>query len=64
MQTTNLLNTTLPLKMVWKPKEDITAYELAICLRYLFRHDGIMPDEVDISLPHFRHFEITDPNKC
>ena len=53
---------TLPLEMIWQPKEDITPYELAMCLPYFFRHRGVMPYEVDKSLPHFRHFKITDPN--
>lgn len=53
---------TRPLEMRWQPKEDITAYELAMCLPYLFRDRRIMPYEIDKSLPHFRHFKITDPN--
>lgn len=53
---------TLPLEMIWQPKEDITTYELAMCLPYFFRHHGVMPYEVDKSLPHFRHFKITDHN--
>ena len=53
---------TRPLEMIWQPKEDITAYELAMCLPYLFRDRRIMPYEIDKSLPHFRHFKITDPN--
>ena len=52
----------LPLQMEWQPKEDITTYELAMCLPYFFRTHGVMPYEVDKSLPHFRHFKITDHN--
>ena len=52
---------TLPLEMIWQPKEDITAHELSMCLPYLFRN-GVMPYEVDKSLPHFRHFKIIDHN--
>lgn len=52
----------LPLEMIWQPKEDITTYELAMCLPYFFRHHRVMPYEVDKSLPHFRHFKITDHN--
>ncbi len=52
-----------PIQMIWKPKEDITAYELALCIPYSIRFNNIMPYEVDQSLPHFRHFEIIDPNK-
>jgi len=51
-----------PIQMTWKPKEDITPYELALCLPYFVRFN-IMPYEIDQSLPHFRHFEIIDPNK-
>jgi len=56
------LRVTLPLEMIWQPKEDITTYELAMCLPYFFRHHAVMPNEVDKSLPHFRHFKITDHN--
>lgn len=52
----------LPLEMIWQPKEDITAYELAMCLQYIFRSHSVMPYEVDKSLPHFRHFNIIDHN--
>ena len=51
-----------PLEMIWEPKEDITTYELAKCLPYLLRYHGVMPYEVDKSLPHFRHFNIIDHN--
>lgn len=51
----------LPLQMVWKPKEDITTYELALCFPYL--NKSVMPYEIDENLPHFRHFEIINPNK-
>jgi hypothetical protein len=51
-----------PIQMSWQPKEDITTYELALCLPYFYRFN-IMPYEVDLSLPHFRHFEINNPNK-
>ena len=53
---------TLPLKIVFEPKEDITTYELAMCLPYFFTN-SVMPWMIDQSLPHFRHFKITDPNK-
>lgn len=52
----------LPLQMEWQPKEDITTYELAMCLPYFFRTHGVMPYEVDTALPYFRHFKITDHN--
>jgi len=52
-----------PLEMRWQPQEDITTYELAMCLPYLIRQYPVMPYEVDQSLPHFRHFKIIDHNK-
>jgi hypothetical protein len=52
-----------PLVMRWKPKEDITTYELAKCLPYLLRHNAIMPNEIDKSEIHFRHFDIIDHNR-
>ena len=51
-----------PLIMEWKPKEDITTYELALCLPFFLR-TWIMPYEVDKSKSHFRHFEIIDKNE-
>lgn len=52
----------VPLEMRWRPKEDITVYELALCLPYFFR-SSVMPYEVDTTLSYFRHFEIIDHNK-
>ena len=60
--STSTLKITWPLEMIWQPKEDITTYELAMCLPYIFRHHGVMPYEVDKSLSHFRHFKIIDHN--
>jgi hypothetical protein len=60
--TTTGLKLVVPLEMIWKPKEDITAYELAKCLPYFFRSYGTMPHEIDKSEIHFRHFEIIDRN--
>lgn len=60
--STNTFRIMLPLEMIWQPKEDITTYDLAMCLPYVFRQHGVMPYEVDKSLPHFRHFKIIDPN--
>jgi len=52
----------LPLEMIWEPKEDITVYELSLCLPYLIRNYGVMPYEIDGTLKHFRHFNIIDHN--
>ncbi len=60
---TGTFKVTIPLEMEWQPKEDITTYELAMCLPYFFRSHGVMPYEVDMELKHFRHFKITDHNK-
>lgn len=60
--STSTFRFTLPLEMIWQPKEDITTYELAMCLPYFFRHRAIIPYEIDKSLPHFRHFKIIDHN--
>jgi hypothetical protein len=53
----------LPLEMRFEPKEDITAFELAMCITYINRSHGVMPFEIDISQNHFRHFKIIDHNK-
>ena len=52
----------LPLEMRWQPKEDITTYELSLCLPFLVRNN-IYHFEIDESLPHFRHFKIINHNK-
>ena len=52
----------MPLQMEWQPKEDITTYELALCMQYLLRPSGVMPYEVDLSDKHLRHFKITNHN--
>ena len=57
-----ITKTIIPLQVIWKPKEDISTYELALCLPYLLRLAYIMPYEINISEIHMRHFEINDPN--
>jgi hypothetical protein len=52
----------MPLQMEWQPKEDITIYELALCMQYLGRYSAVMPYEVDTNDKHLRHFKITDHN--
>lgn len=52
----------MPLQMEWQPKEDITTYELALCMKYLVRYNAVMPYEVDLEDKHLRHFKITDHN--
>jgi hypothetical protein len=61
----NFFNTIiLPLQVSWEPKEDITTYELALCLPFFLR-GHIMPYEIDLKIPppFARHFKIVDPNK-
>lgn len=53
----------IPLEMRWEPKEDITTYELAKCLPYIFRAGRVMPFEIDQNEPYLRHFVIVDHNK-
>jgi hypothetical protein len=53
----------LPLEMKWQPKEDITTYELAKCLPYVFRYNNTMPYEIDKTENYFRHFEVIDHNR-
>ena len=55
--TMNLLNTK-PRMWNWKPKEDITAYELAQCIPVLSRHFVELFSVIE-SLPENlrRHFE-------
>lgn len=59
----NDIKFSIPLEMRWQPKEDITTYELAKCLPYLFRYNGTFPNEIDKNESHFRHFDIIDHNR-
>jgi hypothetical protein len=56
------LKATLPLQMIWEPKDDITTLELAKCLPYLLKQHHVIY-EVDQTESHFRHFNIIDHNK-
>jgi|TARA_R110000764_G_scaffold70237_3_gene145203 hypothetical protein len=53
----------MPLQMEWQPKEDITIYELALCMQFLINSGAVMPYEVDSNDKHLRHFKITDHNQ-
>lgn len=49
----------VPLQIEWNPKEDITVFELALCLKYHGRqihHFELIDERVK------RHFKITDHN--
>lgn len=65
LTTSTMVRFTSPLQIQWNPQEDISVYELSLCLHLLFRmnHAAIMPYEIDSNLPHMRHFIIYDPNK-
>lgn len=49
----------IPKQYIWKPKEDITAYELALCLPMLMSRGWYDMEAVVKSLPDnaARHFE-------
>ena len=51
-----------PLQFIWKPKEDITTYELAMCMPILLGR-VITYDVPDCAEAYYRHFEIIDHNK-
>lgn len=71
MESTNTLSGTQrikfvhPLQISWSPKEDISTYELALCIPLLVTMSQrfIMPYDFDFTLPHMRNFTIIDPNK-
>jgi len=52
-----------PLIIKWEPKEDITTWELAMCVPYLSNQYPIMPHQIDTNQPFTRHFKIQDPNE-
>ena len=49
----------MPKQWLWKPQEDITAYETALCLPVLICADGFQRDKMIASMPEnfARHFE-------
>lgn len=51
----------LPIILDWQPKDDITVFELEMCLP-LIRASFIMPHEIDKSNVWMRHFKIIDNN--
>ncbi len=52
----------IPLEMIWQPLEDISTYELAMCIPFIGR-TNVMRYEVNDSMTYLRHFKITDYNK-
>ena len=51
------------LKIKWQPKEDITLYELSLCLPILIEMSNsnrILPCQVETNQPYARHFQIED----
>ena len=61
LDTPDTGSTQYPLIMHWMPKEDITVYELAQCVKYINR--TVYNFEIDPDAPYLRHFEIIDLNK-
>lgn len=53
----------LPLKLQWEPKEDISTYELSLCLPFLLRFSAVLPYEFNKTAAYARHFVVFDPNK-
>ena len=58
---TTFMKTVYPLQLEWEPRVDITAYELAVCLKYF--GGTYYPGDLDVTLHHFMNFKITDHNK-
>lgn len=44
--------------IVWNPKEDITTYELALCIPFINRGGQIYEHEIDNTKSFFKHFDI------
>lgn len=56
---------TKPLNISWNPQEDITTFELALCMPLLLRITSIYPvleNEINMSEPFMRHFKVINPN--
>ena len=51
----------LPLQIEFKPKEDITTYELAKIIPFFI--SPVMPYDIDYNESYVRHLIIEDPNK-
>lgn len=60
----NITNQLLkPVQMIWNPQKDITAFELARCLKY-WNINWVYRSEIVDEDPHvLKHFDIQDPNK-
>lgn len=52
-----------PLMLIWKPKENITTFELAMSFPIMMGYRMIYEDSEELKESYFRHFEITNPNK-
>ena len=48
-----------PLRFIWKPKEDITAFEIAELLPFITSPSSLQM--ADRNASYMRHFEIYDP---
>ena len=52
----------IPLEMIWQPLEDISTYELAMCVPFIGRRN-VMRYEICDSMTYLKHFKIIDYNK-
>ena len=59
----NTFKLMVPLEIYWEPKEDITTFELAECMKILLNKYHIMPHDIDETKSYMRHFNITNHNK-
>jgi|TARA_Y100000310_G_scaffold90528_1_gene87797 hypothetical protein len=60
------VNVNKPLQVFFNPKEDITAYELALCLKLMREKQMVYDTDIDLNqrfTSYLRHFDITNPNE-
>ena len=60
---TGTFNILQPLDLSWRPKEDITVYELAKALPFILNRGYVMPAEWPTDESFTRHFEVYNPNE-
>lgn len=59
--TGTVIGITKPLKLRFDPHEDITTFELAQCMQFLFSH-MILPKDFDRNAGYAKHWHVSDPN--
>ena len=50
------------LQLKFEPQPDITAYELSLCIPYILSNVLVKEGEINVALPHFRHFQVIETN--